>query len=100
MEDIKVSLVECIARKLGFTGEGNPEILIKEEISRRHAITDIELSFQDDKSEIIITTKADNGNSFSKCISVDSSDPGSVVFKFWDTLQECENFMAGEYMKW
>ena len=74
---------------------------IRAEIAKRHAITDIELSFRNDKSDIVITVTAENGNLFSRCVSMCSDDtPTTINLKFWDALQECENFMAGEYLRW
>jgi hypothetical protein len=99
MDDNLCNLIECIATPLGFCGNGDPVLVIKKEIAKRHAITDIELSFKDDKSEIVITATAENGNLFSRCVMC-SNDPAEINLKFWDTLQECENFMAGEYLRW
>lgn len=96
----KYNLIECIATPLGFCGNGDPVLVIRAEIVKRHAITDIELSFINDKSEIIITVTAENGNLFSRCVSLDGDTPAQVNLKFWDALEECENFMAGEYLRW
>ena len=97
----KYNLSECIATSLGFCGNGDPILLIRAEIAKRHAITDIELSFRNDKSDIVITVTAENGNLFSRCVSMCSDDtPTTINLKFWDALQECENFMAGEYLRW
>jgi len=95
----KYNLIECIATPLGFCGNGDPVLVIRSEIAKRHAITDIELSFKDDKSEIIITATAENGNLFSRCV-ICNDNPTDINLKFWDALEECENFMAGEYLRW
>jgi hypothetical protein len=95
----KYNLIECITTPLGFCGNGDPVLVIKSEIAKRHAITDIELSFKDDKSEITITATAENGNLFSRCVMC-NDDPTDINLKFWDALEECENFMAGEYLRW
>lgn len=97
----RYNLIKCIATPLGFCGNGDPVLLIRAEIARRHAITNVGLSFRDDKSDIVITVVADNGNLFSRCVSMCFDEtPAAVNFKFWDAMQECEDFIAREYLRW
>jgi hypothetical protein len=103
-------LATCIATGLvGFSNDKDPVDFVKDHILRKTILTNIDLVFKDTANEIVLSATADNGKFFSCCIQTPKAPEQEELLtgymselrkQFWEAMQECENFVAGESLQW
>ena len=94
------SLLSIIAATLN-TDSGSELEAVKKEISDQSMfieVKDLDISF---KERQIVLTVNHEGTLFSKCLTLFEDDtPVEVRSRFWNLVNEAENFMAADNLKW
>jgi hypothetical protein len=94
------SLLSIISATLNTDGISELEA-VKKEISDKSMfieVKDLDISF---KERQIVLTVTHDGKMFSKCLTLFEDDtPVEVRTKFWSVVDEAENFIAAENLKW
>ena len=94
------SLLSIIAATLN-TDSGSELEAVKKEISDQSMfieVKDLDISF---KERQIVLTVNHEGTLFSNCLTLFEDDtPVEVRSKFWNLVNEAENFMAADNLKW
>ena len=94
------SLLSIISATLNTDGTSELNA-VKKEISDKSMfieVKDLDISF---KERQIVLTVTHDGKMFSKCLTLFEDDtPVEVRTKFWSLVDEAENFIAAENLKW
>jgi hypothetical protein len=94
------SLLSIIAATLN-TDSGSGLEAVKKEISDRSMFIEVKDLDIDFKERQIVLTVNHAGALFSKCLTLFEDDtPVEVRSKFWNLVNEAENFMAADNLKW